>query len=740
MDIRTRLLILVLSLLLPAFAAGGIAVWFVYTEQKHAQEESIAQASRVLAQLIDNRLEASEGFLKGLAASPDLAEGKLEHFYRHVKALSNGGETTIVLSTPQGQQILNTRLPFGSPPHTINPRLLELRRISGPRPTIASDLFLSPLGRRYDFAIQVPVFIDGDLRYYMSHGMEAKQIQLLLRKQDFPATWIAAVVDRKGVVIARSENPEQFIGKSATGKLAEKISREMQSGVNEGVTLDGKQVRAFFHRAPRSEWTAVLSVPVAELNRPAVHAALLLTVLMLLILVGALVLTQRYVAKTLTPIRKLRDDAHRLGRGEAVTRYVSGLTEFDEVHASLVQASAKIHDASTELKHQVAEAISSTERAQRALLQAQKLEALGRLTGGVAHDFNNVLQTLTSALQLIRIEADPAKIPARVAMCEKAVAGASSLVAQLRAFGRAQEAYQETVRPDRAVMSALPMLKSALPSTIRFETDLQQAAWPITVDLTQFELALLNLVMNARDAIIGHGVISIQITDHIQHSETEVLPAGDYVCIRVSDTGAGMPQDILNKAFDPFFTTKPVDKGSGLGLPQAYGFATQSQGTLVLDSTVGQGTTAIMYLPRAHVNSIEAPSLAREHRANTPHLNGTILYVEDDALVSDSVSPILEQAGARVICAASSEEALAILRSGEKVDVLFSDIVMPGAMNGLMLAKHVRTHYPDIAVVLATGYVNERIDLAEVRILTKPYQADDALQAMLEAISAKQAA
>jgi CheY-like chemotaxis protein len=197
----------------------------------------------------------------------------------------------------------------------------------------------------------------------------------------------------------------------------------------------------------------------------------------------------------------------------------------------------------------------------------------------------------------------------------------------------------------------------------------------------------------------------------------------------VADTGAGMPPDVLARAFDPFFTTKPVDKGSGLGLAQAYGFATQSGGTLQLDSAVGAGTTARLYLPRAQHEAAAAPA-ARDDAARGPALDGAVLFVEDDHLVRESVVPILEQAGATVLCAPDGAEALRLLASGRAVDVLFSDIVMPGEHDGVTLARHVRAHYPHIAVVLATGYVDKDVELPGIRLLTKPYTAQAAVDVL----------
>lgn len=732
MKIRSRLSLLILCVLLPATAAGIIAVSFIYQEQRDAQDKTLVEAARVLSLLVDNEMESSEYFLMALAGSPDLASGDLQRFHEHARTLFLDSQNPIILSTPDGQQILNTRLPFGAPGHPVDPRLVEIQK-AAPRATAFSDLIYAPIGQRYEVAVEIPVVLDGSVRYYLSRGIEAKALQRFFAKQGFPSAWITSLVDRNGKVIARSLNSEQYIGKGITGSLLQRVRAGDSSGVNEGPTLEGDPVKAFFHRSPRSNWTVILSVPAAELNRPALHASLLLAALIALTFLGALALTKRHLARFLMPIFRLRDDAQRLGQGHTVAPFTSGVDELDLVNGALVSASSELRDARTIMERRVVEAIASTERAQRALLHSQKLEALGRLTGGVAHDFNNVLQTLTSALQMMSMESDAAKLPDRIAMCRKAVTRAASLVAQLRAFGRTQDAYLQTVCADDAINTALPLLQNSLPAAVKLNTVIARDLHPIKIDLTQFELALLNLVINARDAI-EYGQVTIEASNHLEEEGQGSLPAGPYVRIRIADTGTGMSPEVLARAFDPFFTTKPVDKGSGLGLAQAYGFATQSHGTLRLDSKLGVGTTATLYLPRAQQDP--APTLQHADDAQcAPVLNATVLFVEDDKLVRESVAPILEKAGATVLCADNGEAALRIIESGQHIDVLFSDIVMPGALNGVMLARHVREHYPRIAVVLATGYFEKKVELPGVPLLTKPYQAQAAIDALAQAIS-----
>ncbi|SNS50611.1 Histidine kinase-, DNA gyrase B-, and HSP90-like ATPase [Noviherbaspirillum humi] len=739
MTIRTRLIALVLSVMLPAFLASALAVWFVYTEQKLAQDKGIAEAARALALLVDNEIEASETLLRGLAASPLLSQGDIPAFYEHARRVAPTPDTTIVLSSLDGRQLLNTRLPFGRTVKSVNSRLMELRRRAGNDAVVVSDLFIAQVSNRHDFVVQVPVVIDGAVRYHLGRGMSASLMQPLLKGQGLPANWVAAVIDRQGTVVARTADGERFVGQKMNGSLAEKIARHPESGTNDGYTLDGRQVKAFYYRAPESQWTVILSVPTTELRRPAVQAALLLTALMAIILTSAIILARHYASQTVGAVQRLQEHAARLGRGEAVPPAASGLMELDAVQNELVSASNRIRQNQTELKKKVAEAIESTERAQRALLQAQKLEALGRLTGGVAHDFNNVLQTLTTSLHLIRIERQPERILQRVDLCEKAIARATALVGQMRSFGRVNNVALETFDPGAAVSGMMPMAESAMPSNIRLKQEIASPIWPVTADPTQLELALLNLLMNARDAMPAGGDIVVRVKNDAHDAVRLGLPAGDYVCIEVTDCGSGMSPEVMQNALDPFFTTKPVDKGTGLGLPQAYGFAAQAGGILTLESALGAGTTVRIHLPRETRRSVPALPAARSS-AGRPDVSGTLLLVEDDELVRHSMAPLLAEAGFNVMLAGDGDEAWAMIRSGAAIDAILSDIVMPGTMNGVALARHVRAHYPAIAVLLVTGYSDEASDIDDIRLLPKPYQVSTVIDILAAAIAERRAA
>lgn len=726
MHIRTRLLTLVLSTFIPALVAATIAVWFVYEEAESAQTRGLTEAARATALLVDKEMETTEGILKTLASSPALANDDWNAFYEHAKRIAPPEYTAVVLTDLNGHQLLNTRVPPGGKLPVRSSNLAALRHQYGPQQTIISDLFVMPLTQKYGFAVEVPLMRDQQVRYYLSIGIPAERLNQLLTQVSLPAGWFGSIVDRQGFVVARSEGTQSYVGKQARPALLKRILAGERSGIHYGVALDGRKTAGFFSRAPHAGWTVLINVPRTEMRKPALYASAFLGTILLLLLLGAVVAARWYGRRTAQPIEQLRIAAEHLGEGKLITPAATGLVETDAVSRAMADAGMQLHQNRVEMERRIAEAVASAERAERALLQSQKLEALGRLTAGIAHDFNNVLQTLTSALDLICLYSDSQRIQSLVDTCNRAIERATALTGQMRAFGRAQEATIETIHLNDRLETMRAMLRNALPSNIELNIRVEADIWLVAVDPLQLELALLNLVLNSRDAMPRGGRVTIEACNEPGAPQSTTLPPGDYVCIKVTDTGSGMSADVTAKALEPFFTTKSVDKGSGLGLPQAYGFATQAGGTLVLQSEEGRGTTVTLYLPRAKVVSVDPVRHTPTTGARTG--GGVLLFVEDDPLVRNSVTQALRVAGFKVAVATNAEEALALLDAGCVPDQLFSDIVMPGSMDGVQLARAVRDRFPHIRVVLASGYTDTQINLPDIRVLAKPYKVDDAIR------------
>ncbi len=367
------------------------------------------------------------------------------------------------------------------------------------------------------------------------------------------------------------------------------------------------------------------------------------------------------------------------------------------------------------------EAAAALERAQRQAAQLQKMEAIGQLTGGIAHDFNNLLMIVSGQAQNLKQRLTDGKDVRAVQAIQMAAARGENLTRQLLSFSRTLPLSPTVISLAEAIRAIHDVLAGSLHVNIEFTIDVPPAVWPVCVDKSELELALVNLAVNARDAMPDGGRISIAAENVRLHADDSPEGvAGDFVALSVADTGCGIPFDLLPRVVEPFFTTKGPDKGTGLGLSQVYGFARRSSGTLLIASEEGRGTKVTIYLPRSHA-SIVAPSPEDDAQYLSLH-NQTILVVEDNGDVRDVALSLLEQLGYRTIAVDSAPAALDILASGQDVSLLFSDVVLPGQTDGLALARAVKERYPHIPIVLTTGYTKVLDTDSDFPVLRKPYQ------------------
>jgi signal transduction histidine kinase/ActR/RegA family two-component response regulator len=377
-------------------------------------------------------------------------------------------------------------------------------------------------------------------------------------------------------------------------------------------------------------------------------------------------------------------------------------------------------------------------RVEETLRQAQKIEAIGQLTGGVAHDFNNLLMVISGGLDMLDRQTDPNRRRRLMDGMIQAAQRGASLTRQLLAFSRRQKLRPEPVDVAAQIGGMRELLDRSLRGDVHVEFDFPDSLWPVEVDPGELELVILNLAVNARDAMPNGGTIVVRGENLPDRNDEQI--AGDYVRLSVVDTGVGMGPEILSRVFEPFFTTKDVGKGSGLGLAQVHGFATQSRGTVRIQSEVGRGTSIELYLPR----SFDVPArerhlidLTRVRPKKSSH--GRILLVEDDDEVAALVGEMLGQLGYEVTRAASAAAALGALADGRSVDLIFSDIMMPGGMNGVELAREIKKRRSDIPVLLTSGYAEAAAhdaEAADIQILAKPYHIDE-LAAAINAVKSK---
>jgi signal transduction histidine kinase/CheY-like chemotaxis protein len=408
--------------------------------------------------------------------------------------------------------------------------------------------------------------------------------------------------------------------------------------------------------------------------------------------------------------------------GEVIGIFVQGS---DVTEQKFAQDALRRHQA--ELESLVLARTEELSSAQQALQRSQKLEAIGKLTGGVAHDFNNILQIIGGNLELLHSRLPDDEAQARLEVAMKAVERGAKLSSHLLAFARRQPLQPVVVNPARIVTDMDDLLCRALGETIQIETIRSGGQWNTVVDPHQLENVILNLAINARDAMPGGGKLTIEIgnaslDDTYVAAEPDIVP-GQYVLIAVSDTGCGMDADVLERACEPFFTTKPEGAGTGLGLSMAYGFVKQTGGHFKIYSEVGHGTAIKMYFPRSH----EAEA-ASTRLTGGPVRGGseTVLVVEDDPSVQETVVGMLGSLGYHVLKADNATAALGILNSGLPIDLLFTDVVMPGPLRSPELARQAKAMHPGIGVLFTSGYTQNaivhggRLDPG-VELLSKPY-------------------
>ena len=419
--------------------------------------------------------------------------------------------------------------------------------------------------------------------------------------------------------------------------------------------------------------------------------------------------------------------ARSAARGRGRQREAEHAAEFLE--RAVEERTFELAAANRELMAQIDE----RERVETALRQSQRLEAVGQLTSGVAHDFNNLLTVILGSLQFLERDDVEGKSRRRLDLMRAAAERGAKLTAQLLAFSRRQRLEPKPVDLNDTVASMRDLLQSTMGGSVRLETVFQTELWPALVDPTQIELIILNLAINARDAMEVGGGLTVETANAVLDGpdrRPEEPPPGDYVAVTVSDTGSGMKPEVLARVFEPFFTTKAVGKGSGLGLSQVLGFAQQSGGGVRIDTRPGEGTSVKVFLPRAKgvVAAAQTPTPTRAAAAVSGRA-GVILVVDDDSAVREITKSLLDEAGYEVVEAGSGGAAIEILDRGHAVDLLLVDFAMPG-MNGVEVARAAHILRPQLPMLFVTGHADLTAlkEVGEDRIVQKPFRQDELRQ------------
>ncbi len=384
----------------------------------------------------------------------------------------------------------------------------------------------------------------------------------------------------------------------------------------------------------------------------------------------------------------------------------------------------QLRELNTRLRAEIAERA----RVEESLRHAQKMEALGQLTGGVAHDFNNLLMVIQAGVDMLERNDSPERRQRYMGAMRHAAERGSALTRQLLTFSRSRALRGEVVSLPRLLGNMSELLDRSLRGDVEVDMRLAPDLWPVFVDAGECELAILNLAVNARDAMNGSGRITIAAVNLAEGAQEQVR-------LTVSDTGSGMSDEIKARVFEPFFTTKDVGKGTGLGLAQVYGFARQSGGEVRIDSVVGEGTTITLLLPRSHRPLPDEAAPERRPEADVPRPGQCVLLVEDDVEVATLVKEMLLDFGYEVVHAMGAQSALGALADGRRIDLVFSDVMMPGGTNGIELAVEVRQRRPGLPVLLCSGHADAFVDQAQalgIPLLRKPYSVEELRRAVQE--------
>ena len=447
--------------------------------------------------------------------------------------------------------------------------------------------------------------------------------------------------------------------------------------------------------------------------------------------------------------------AHRLqryiGMGLLVTMAALLVVVLGTAHSALTRANDELERRAVDLdaaNRQLRAQIAERERAEEALRQSQKMEAIGRLTGGVAHDFNNLLTIVGGNLDLLdrmarssaETEVPRDRLRRLVEAAQRGLARGAQLTRQLLALSRQEPLEARVVDINAAIADFASLIERAIGETMELRLELGDGKWPCKLDPAQFEAAVLNLAINAKDATEGGGRLTVR-TELVHSAEAGGAMASSppHIVLTVADTGAGMPPDVLARIFEPFYTTKPVGKGSGLGLAQVWAFANQTGGRVAVNSEPGSGTTFRLFLPLSPSPEDEAPSVSLS--GDEPGGSERILVVEDEEEVREVAAATLERLGYQTVVACDGRDALAILDRGEFA-LLFTDHVMPGGLNGAQLAHEACRRRPELKVLITSGYLGEAggsVDGARVdgfALIAKPYRSAELAARVREILDA----
>jgi signal transduction histidine kinase len=742
LSIPWRLGLLVLALALPLNLIILGAIWVLVNQASNAQRSSFLYAARSIAAGVDAELGKYIALAELLARSPALRDDNFDAFEAEARRIVPSGRSVWVLVADlHGQQLVNTLARPGHPLPRRNPTAIEAqRRTWATGDIVISDVMQGFISQDWIVNVEVPIFRKGEPFRGLAVSMRAREFLSLLSAPDIPGNWLAGIIDGQGRFIARVPQ-----GATEVGQLASPGWRAVkdQTGLFEYTSLEGDTLITANVHPSIGSWTVGVAVKKAELQAAAWNAVRWAELLGAGLSVASLLLAGMLARQITRPIDRLRQSFADISV-EPSKLIETGPPEILELQDALYRAAVEQQKASqaltgalSRLEHEM----DLREEAQASLAKSQRMEAVGQLAGGMAHDFNNVLAAISSYLDLVTLRSEDEKIRESVQGAMDAIQMGASLTRRLLAVSRQQGVGLEKVDLNDRVTGTCELLKRTLGEQLTITLNFSPDPCPTLANPGDVDNAILNLAINARDAMPGDGVLTIETRHVTLDLDTAAhIPnarAGDFVKLTVSDTGHGMAPQVLERAMEPFFTTKEEGGGSGLGLASVYATVKQSGGFIAIDSVVGKGTTVELYFPKVEAGLSDIRPIVSTGQA--PLGSGErILVVEDNDKVREATVSRLESLGYAGLPTRTGAQAIKLLESGEPVALVFSDIVLPGKMTGYDVAEWVRSNRPDLKVVLTSGYSNMPLAASEavreVRVLAKPYTREQLAHALRESL------
>lgn len=782
LPIRSRLLLLVLAVMLPGVIAALWVSWQTWADEKDALVRHMRDNTRALSMVVDKELARRAGIARVLSLSqildnaPQIPADDLAMLELQSRRAMLGLSGWVELNAPD-RTLFSTRLASGRSAEgtaeaaaagtsagtnagpnagtsaNINPAASAavgpgksaaavaapaLATPPGLQPSpagppvakeglplleqpVVSPLTPDPATGQLRAAIVQPIERGGHVWLNMSVTVLPQELQQIIDAQGLPPDWTATILDSRGTVIARHPGGTSYAGRPATDDL-QRLMRTHEEAVFESTSFDGKPVTGYFSKSPQG-WTVITAVPRQTLlgSRGATLQPIAAGALLLVLtgLIGAVWISRRISE----PIHALHAIATKLRSGEPVQAPPTGMAECDEVALALEDASAAIRQGRAELEERVNEAVERTRDAEQLSSRSQRTAALGRLTGGVAHDFNNLLGVISNSAHLIQRSPAAESLQMPLGAIIRSVEVGSRMTQHLLRVAGRQPVHPQLVDLRSTLGEAKELLITVLGKRMQLTMTVAPELPNVRVDPSELELSLINIALNARDATNGMGEITIDAR-RAESWDVDDLAPGEYVAISFTDRGPGISEDVLARVFEPFFTTKAVGKGTGLGLSQVLGFCVQAGGTAKIASQPGAGTTVTLLLPSQ--TSAPAPRASTGSGGNgvaamAGSLSGArVLLVEDNEDLARVTASLLRSFSCQVLSARDADEALLKFGAGAAVDVVLSDVVMPGSMDGQALARELRKRRPGLPIVLISGYSAALTAESSFIVLRKP--------------------